>query len=73
MYLISRNCLRAHRLCSVREFWSRTVPGIIAPSFGRSNSSSATYSLLKKPDSMDDDEEALAEGSQAKELDDDSA
>jgi hypothetical protein len=57
----------------VREFWSRTVPGIIAPTFGRAGGSNATYSLLKKPDSMDDDEEALAEGSQAKELDDDSA
>jgi len=56
----------------VREFWSRTVPTLIAPSFGKNSSSSATYSILRRPDTMDDDEEAFKESDQAKELDDDS-
>jgi len=55
---------------SFYEFWARTVPGMLAPRFGRSgtNGTNVVYSQLGRPDTMEDDEEL---GREAKELDDD--
>jgi hypothetical protein len=44
----SRALLAYTLVCSFHEFWARTVPAIVGPTFGRAT----RYSSLQAPDSM---------------------